>query len=318
MASVCYTPVMNKVENRLVIYSMKILRVLLKGSTHVNDIVKQTSSDKTYVLKVIKILQHERLIIETKDDRHSQKKIKQLTDLGQELTKLMENVDDYKNSYSKLMERRKKYFTSSEIKKAYSVVEDDIRAHGKTWKKIAWTSNKADLYLYGVRGASLLEYEATIHISNILIFRFASLQKRFDLLKLTKAIINKIITDTMTYQLKLVLSEILDDGSQMMTGELARHTDIITSLPARLAEYPLFTNKAISEESKNMLAQIFSLLRPSENDIEVHINKVKKYIEQVERFKQHYSNDNLDIPLTISLRLENLKSVLAFYERRNE
>jgi hypothetical protein len=61
---------------RLITVSEHILLLLSEAGTYVNDIVKQTSHDRTYVLWVIRLLQAEELISETSDPTHSQKKVK--------------------------------------------------------------------------------------------------------------------------------------------------------------------------------------------------------------------------------------------------
>jgi DNA-binding MarR family transcriptional regulator len=320
MTGVCNRPVLRTVENRLVLYAITILSVLLCDNMHVNSIAKQTSSDKTYVLFVIKALVREGLIIQAKDYRHGKKKITQLTAIGREIAVIIDNLKDYKNTFSKLRECREKNFTSHEINKAYLAVEDDIRAHGKTFRKIDWTNSKNDLYLYGARGVSLLEYECSIHITDILIFRFASMLKRFNLQQITKDIMDKIITDSITDRLEFVSSNILgyDNGSQMISGDLANRAATIAGLPAKLENYPVFINHAIGEDAKNFLRSIFSLLKPSQLEVQSHINKLVsniRFYEEIKVLSKNYKHSELS---SLDLHLQNLRSVLAFYEEINK
>jgi hypothetical protein len=195
-------------------------------------------------------------------------------------------------------------------------VEDDIRAHGKTFRKIGWTNSKSDLYLYGAMGVSFLEYECSIQITDVLIFRFASMLKRFNLQQTTRDIMSKIITDSITDRLEFVSSNILDhdNGSQMISGDLANRAATIASLPAKLEKYPIFLNHAIGEDAKNFLRSIFSLLKPSQLEVQNHINKLVSSIrlyEEIKSLSKDYKHSELS---SLDLRLQNLRSVLAFYE----
>jgi DNA-binding HxlR family transcriptional regulator len=108
MTGVCNRLVLRTIENRLVLYAITILSVLLYGGMPVNSIAKKTSSDKTYVILVIKELVREGLIVQVKDNRHKQRKITLLTDLGREIAVIINNVKEFKNAYSKLRECREK------------------------------------------------------------------------------------------------------------------------------------------------------------------------------------------------------------------
>ena len=77
------------INDRLVITSIKILSSMYKKNMFVNEIIEQTSSDRSFVIKTLRTLEKGRFIESIKSKSHKQKKVKQLSQLGQELANLI-------------------------------------------------------------------------------------------------------------------------------------------------------------------------------------------------------------------------------------
>ena len=77
------------INDRLVITSIKILSSIYKKNMFVNEIIDQTSSDRSFVIKTLRTLEKGRFIESINSKSHKQKKVKQLSQLGQELANLV-------------------------------------------------------------------------------------------------------------------------------------------------------------------------------------------------------------------------------------
>ena len=90
-------------SNRLVDTYIKILNVLYEENMSVNEIIEQTSNDRTYVLDVLKKLEIYGLIEPIEfQKQHKQKKFKKLTELGFEISQLTFNIEKFNSKYFKL------------------------------------------------------------------------------------------------------------------------------------------------------------------------------------------------------------------------
>jgi DNA-binding HxlR family transcriptional regulator len=308
--------------NQLIDHCKQILLMVLDGEKNVNAIfreVQQTkqqtglSSYKRDVLDGIKMLQQAGLIREISDLAHKQKQVKQLTPLGQELAELMDSIDRYNKAYSKLRKARKEHFNTTASGYIYRPERGSVKVNRSALLSKGMTHLEIDSIYDCAKGIGLLEYESASYVNNILLFRCASMLPELN--KTGKAILNRIITDTIASHLEVILSNIEDDDPPPIIGEFGNHTALIMGLPAGISKYPIFTNRLINKESKEILTSMFSLLKPkaSRNDIQIHINNVKKnmdiYQDSIEILAKHgWENPYLNFSL------ENLKEVVAFYE----
>ena len=89
-------------NNRLVMTSIKILSSLYKKNMFVNEIIEQTSSDRSFVIKALRTLEKGRFITSINNKCHKQKKVKQLSQLGQELANLIFSIQNFNEEYDRL------------------------------------------------------------------------------------------------------------------------------------------------------------------------------------------------------------------------
>jgi DNA-binding MarR family transcriptional regulator len=297
--------------NRLVDTSMAILRLLLRNSSNVNSIIKQTSSDRSYVSKVIKTLQKEDIIEETKSSTHKQMKIKQLTRVGRELAETMDNVDRYNEWYNKLREKRKEIFDRPYFKyKEEKVIRRILRSKG-------WTEEEINSFDDCASGACLLDYASAGYIKDALLFKYASILQDNNLHTIGKAIFIKIIMDIISNQLTVLSDELEgEDPSPILRniyqdGKGDSRTNMILYFPKKMAEYSVLNNSSINKEAKEVLRSIFSLFELGSDDIAKPIEKVRKDIEICEKsIKKTYEEEAANL----HTRLGNLKQLLVFYE----
>src|SRR6266487_4679555 len=100
-------------SNRMVNTTQKILCLLLGTEMSVNNLIAQTSSDKSHVVDVISNLGKLGLLEESKDKRHKQKKIKKLTSVGKEISILLTLISEYSDAERSLT-RKIESFTLKE------------------------------------------------------------------------------------------------------------------------------------------------------------------------------------------------------------
>ncbi len=267
-------------ENRLVTTCKDILRLLLHAGTNVNQIVRQTSSDRTYVLNVIKILQQEGLISESGDPEHSQKKIKNLTAFGREIAELVKSIDQYSKSWNKLEQSMKRYFN-------------------------AVRSNKTELNQLKICsiGIAILEYETADYIKDFAIFTYSSIFRSFghmshrldpesgqyihlqSLPKTTNLILKQIIRSVTDRQIDTMLNNPLE-----LIDEFNEYSLRVTELSEKMAHYGILNNEFISKEAKDVLLSAAFILRSQKPNIQSHMtskSRIWEVAEEIKRLKAH-------------------------------
>jgi hypothetical protein len=93
-------------KDRLVNSSVQILRLLPPSGLHTNEIIRQTSPDRTHIIEAIRFLETGQLI-EVKNEKNwkfGQKKMITPTSLGFELRTLMEDLDKYSDAISRFIQ----------------------------------------------------------------------------------------------------------------------------------------------------------------------------------------------------------------------
>jgi len=210
-------------DNRLVDYSMRILSMLSRGATNVNQIIKQTSSDRTYVIEVIKNLQREKIIEEsnyTTNRKHKQAKPKRLTYLGQELADLIKKVSEYNKSYSDLKRLRVETFNFRK-NNSPKLLEGKLRSEG-------WSTQDIQFYNSYAEGIRLLEFECSLPLNDLLLFRSAGILHQFQTNNIVKKILNKIITDAISRHVDSVVYNLNNEGWLPIIGD--NHVPLLMAL----------------------------------------------------------------------------------------
>jgi DNA-binding MarR family transcriptional regulator len=256
-------------NNRPVETCIRILCLLYEHDTNVNSIIKQTSSDRSYVIGAIDSLEKDHLIIEIKDPNHKQKKIKKLAPLGEQLVHLMLSVEKFYTYYAELS---KKIRNNLDIPKESTpkIIEIKLRSRG-------WAPEELKSYEYIAANSYLLEYELYRQMNSALVVKYSLLSFSFHPKGFAKIILDKIVTDSMTHQLHLVLEHFEDvKKNQMFVLAFRRFVSLDSIFTAPRISF-------IEQEKKDVLTSIISIIEPSKDYVETQINHAKKLIEHIEK-----------------------------------
>jgi DNA-binding MarR family transcriptional regulator len=93
---------------------MHILRVISENDLHINEIIKQTSSDRTHVFEAIMTLEKAKLVKRRKSDSHKQVEFLVLAQMGSDLVNFMNNIDGFRKSFQSLTKTIDEYFNLDE------------------------------------------------------------------------------------------------------------------------------------------------------------------------------------------------------------
>jgi DNA-binding MarR family transcriptional regulator len=259
--------------DRLVNTSKHILRLLYDGSTNANQIIKQTSSDRSYVFNVIKTLQEEGLISEsTNPEIHKQKKTKNLTELGREIAEIIKSVQSCYELCDGLKHDCKK------------------DGHPLDFKLIPVSPDK---YLISVQnmetggknliGIAILNHAAADYVRDFVIFKYLLLSRKYDVRKkkITSQILEQIISDATKRQMDAIMKGIVwtADPSQFI-ADFGEHATKITNLPEKMRRYGLLSNKfSRKEKAKEVLLSVLPMLRSERESILESIGEVNAITE---------------------------------------
>lgn len=264
-------------KNRLVNTSESILRLLSKGGTHANQIIKQTSSDRGYIFRVINILEREELISENKDPKHSQKKIKNLTELGREIVDIINLIQSCYESCDKLEQEAKKHPLDfrliPESPETYVARLQNMDPEGK---------NRI--------GIAILNHAVADYVRDFVIFKYLSLSRKYEIRKkkTTRQILEQIISDATERQMDAIMKGIVwtADPSKF-TSDFGEHAEKIAQLPEKMWRYGLLSSKfSNKEKAKEALLSILPLLKSERNSIMQSIDMQDKLIKLGKRFRE--------------------------------
>jgi DNA-binding MarR family transcriptional regulator len=265
--------------DRLVNTSKHILRVLYDGGTNVNQIIKQTSSDRSYVLNVLWTLQEEGLISESTDPDHKQKKTKNLTELGHEITEIIHSVQSCYELCDGLEHDCKKY------------------GHPLDFKLIPVSPEKYLLRLQNMEpdgknliGIAILNHAAADYIRDFVIFKYLLLSRKYGVRKkkITSLILEQIISDATRRQMDAIMKGIVwtADPSEFI-ADFDEHATKIANLPEKMRRYGLLSNKfSRKEKAKEVLLSVLPMLKSERKSILQSIGQVEALTEFQKEIRQ--------------------------------
>jgi len=234
----------------------------------VNKIIKRTSSERSYVINLIKTLEREGLIINIKDPDHKQWKIKQITKQGSDLIQFFENIKEYHKNYFDLRAAIKHNFPNTES--SVKTINKSILLHR------GWTNEEIDRYPYYIGEAFALQHELWINMIYALIIRNVLFRSNFNPEENTQIILNTITSDALSSQLEVMLEYI----DELKTNALFSPsvTDFITSVLVSLTTN-MYRHRSIEKEVRNVVTCLFFLANPPDDDIVREIESARRHIE---------------------------------------
>jgi DNA-binding MarR family transcriptional regulator len=243
--------------DRLVNTSKHILRLLYDGGTNANQIIKQTSSDRSYVFNVLEALQEEGLISESPDTKkHKQRKIKNLTELGREIAEIIKLVQSCYESCD-VLKQEKKTLDFKLIRvppENYLIRLQNMEPDGK---------NAIGIYI--------LNYVAADYVRDFVIFKYVILLRKRDVRKkkITSQIFEQNISDATKRQMDAIKDGIfwIGDPSEFI-AEFGEHTTKIANLPEKMWRSGLLSNKfSGKEKAKEALLSVLPILKSERESI---------------------------------------------------
>lgn len=257
--------------------SISILRLLSHENMNTNELIKQTSSDKSFVVNTIKALNKAKIIKRTRSHEHRQMKINELDHLGSELIKVISRIEQYSNAYKKFVNT---YRENSWIDGKRSIQSPEsstnvINRHSKKDPKVL-EQNK-----YVEEIEEVLEF-CTRSIWNILIYIYAILYPISGGDKLFEAIVNNIILTSLSEQILFCR-----DDAKMV--ELCTNfiVPIIESLVGDNIGLSLCSNPLFGKEARNLILAFLRLImiNSAEETFSSFVNKYYPVYPEYPDFK---------------------------------
>jgi DNA-binding PadR family transcriptional regulator len=260
--------------NRLIGTSKHILGLLSKGDTNVNQIIKQTSSDRTYVINVIKSLQQEGLVSERVEGA-LKKKIQSLTELGLEIAKILKSVQSCYELCDKLNQEKKilDFKLIPVAPEKYLIHLQNMEPDGKN-----------------TIGISILNYVVADYVRDFVIFKYVNLltKKNVRKKKITSQIFEQIISDATKRQMDAIRKGIMwtADPSRFIV-DFGEHATNIANLPEKMWRYGLLSNKfSGKEKAKQALLSVLPMLKSERESILASIGHVETLTEMQKQIRE--------------------------------
>ena len=112
------------IKDRLVKTCIHILRLISDKNLNINKIIKQTSSDRTYVIEAIKILERAKLVKRRKSESHKEMEFLVLAEMGSDLVNFMNSIDEFRKSFQSLTKTIDENFN---LKEYYVIMRERFR-----------------------------------------------------------------------------------------------------------------------------------------------------------------------------------------------
>jgi hypothetical protein len=321
--------------NRHVSASIEILRSLLDKNLSKNEIIKQTSSDRSFVYDVIDTLKKGELVMEYKISKrerrrqkiHTQAKIMKITDLGAELIDILNCLEQYKKAYFELKKQKEEYFdkwirqddgifafaVNGRRKKPFNTVRDNVL------REKGFEDQDLELYYDSYAGIKVVLDVLVVEVLEVVITRCALMLYRNKITSnnIVETILNSIFVNVVTFRVSIVIegnmqySSIKEDLNTKEQGGGAYinpYKDTIKQLLIEmLTEYhfPAMMRKEVT----NAILAYLSLLKPPREIVENIYEMIKNNPEQLERDYPQLFN-----PMRLSASSNDKISLFKAYE----
>lgn len=198
-------------NHRLVSTCVKILCSLSPIGMNVNNIIKQTSSDRTHVVQAINTLRKGKLVMKERSKIHSQMIMVKPTVLGNEVISVVNKITQYNESYSEFVlimnEKFERYMND------YFALGDFITPMDRRIlvDKLAYDGwKKEDIQFFERWIQATFEIESILRrqIFHALIYRYLTLSYKFSLNLITKEIVTYLLLDELRNQVSIMIGGI--------------------------------------------------------------------------------------------------------------
>jgi hypothetical protein len=266
-------------SNRLVFDSIHILHLLLDKNLHYNEIIRQTSSDRSHVDNVIDTLEARQLIMEykiSKQERkrqkiHSQAKIMTITKLGREIALFKNNIERYETAYSAIIKTVSENFG---VKEGVSenVLKSKLQSNN-------WTSKEIFSYKNWAREARSFGLKSVNIYIIALLIRYIEILSKAGSNELVRNILSTVFTNAINWHFSNGLRDFVETLSAykiapneeegQITSGMLRHfkKEVLNYISDSTRNYiphmrPL-SNKYIKNEAAELTDSLYSIIEPT-------------------------------------------------------
>jgi DNA-binding MarR family transcriptional regulator len=233
----------------MVSMAINILRSLSHENMSTNQLIEQTSSDKSFVVNTIKALNKAKIIKRTRDHEHRQKKINELDSHGQEILKIICCIEQYTSSYRVFI---KSFRGNFDVSKSDAIRSREFAGNILNGKgPNDHNTDKLDEHYEEIGEVITL---CIRNICNILIYIYALSSHITTTDKLLQAIINRIILDSFSEQISACR-----EGAKMVGLHTNFIVPVIDSLVGDNIGLNLFSKPLIGMETKNLVRSLLNL-----------------------------------------------------------
>ena len=261
--------------HKLLNHYLRILVLLRNGKKiGVNDIFKAIMkidrpnfSHKTHTIDAIRNLKAGYLVKQSKEvyskrkkskkkRRRTQKLVTQLTECGEEISNLIQAIEYYEASFSKLRNSVDRYFNIGTNCEKPLLVSHRLKERG-------WKDDDIKNFPIWLEEVYQIQYLSPLVIIETLIARYFSIVHKFNVKGLAKGILTTLVVDTLRHYLLETLP------SDQQKGLI--YNKILDQLTGRTITYflnytpPEHKNKFIQLESVEMVKALHSILNPSKD-----------------------------------------------------
>ncbi|MGH9975084.1 MAG: hypothetical protein ACRD8Z_04525 [Nitrososphaeraceae archaeon] len=209
-----------------------------------NELISQTSSDRSHVEEAIKSLVKAKLIQRTRTPKHKQKKINQLSNQGKELSKIIILTVRYRDAFERFWKSYRKHYLDLGVSKA-------LKFHG-------WTDREIQSQLGFLKDILTVMHYCLSNFFIILINLKASFSNTASFIQ---AIIDNVITTFISFiskQISLAQHNRTSSDCDALTFHLV--LPILNSISSNRINIDLLEHKYIGKKTKDLLVSLLNLI----------------------------------------------------------
>ncbi|MFI5405334.1 MAG: hypothetical protein ACHQ1D_02345 [Nitrososphaerales archaeon] len=274
-------------NHRLVSTCVKILCSLSPTGMNVNTIIKQTSSDRTYVTKAIKTLEKAGLVTKKRTNKHLQMRLVTPTVLAKNLRAIIDQIDHYNKSYlifiNATRDKLEKYWDDYISLTNIEVPPDAKRILKSKLLSDGWKEDETQYFVQWFEAKFEIERIIKRHIFHAVIYRYLTMSLKFAVNSLAKDIITHLLLSELQNQISLIVGDFENLLSADRIGPEKRdsiirsifyefHDEVLSDFLGLYSGYhELAQCKFLNNEFSNLVYSILDLYNVGKKDLEEEI-----------------------------------------------
>jgi hypothetical protein len=245
---------------------------------HYNEIIRQTSSDRSHVDNVIDTLEKSQQIMEDKISRrerklqkiHSQAKMMKITDVGREIALFSRGVERYQKAYSALIKTVNEKFTVGE-----GTSENAVKI---ILQSRNWTSKEISSYKHWSQEAISFGLKSVPIYIIALLARYIEILSKAGANGLVRDTLSKIFTDAINWHFSNGLRAFVETLSSKKYGITPEQEQLINGMLRQFKKQVLnyisdctgyiphmrpLSNKYIKYQASELTDSLYSIIEPT-------------------------------------------------------